>query len=379
MKTSNKINRRKFLNQFSKISCASLLATNSPFFNLQAGTDKKSAHKFEARWYKKLPHKKVECQLCPRKCVVDDRERGYCGVRENWDGIYYTLVHSNPCTYHVDPIEKKPLFHFLPGTTAFSIATVGCNVDCKFCQNWQISQVRPEQVENMDMPPRKVVQMAKDYSSPSIAYTYTEPVVFSEYMYDTALEGRKKGIKSVMISNGYIMEEPMRELTEVLDAVKVDLKAFTEKYYQELVAGELKPVLDTLVLLRKLEIWTEIVYLVVPTHNDGDKELTELSKWIKSNLGNDIPVHFTRFYPQYQLRNLPPTPVKTLERARSIATAEGLNFVYVGNIPGHPGEHTYCPNCKTKVIERRGYLISRDRISNGKCENCNHNIPGIWK
>jgi pyruvate formate lyase activating enzyme len=370
--------RRDFITHCGILGCGALLTPqrSSPFLtNLRAADAK---HQFEARWYEKLPHKKVKCTLCPRECVVDDRERGYCGVRENWDGIYYTLVHSNPCTYHIDPIEKKPLFHFLPGTDAFSVATVGCNVDCKFCQNWQISQIRPEQAQNIDLPPEKMVQMTKEAGAPSIAYTYTEPVVFSEYMYDSAYAGNKAGIKSVMISNGYIQEQPMRELAEVLSAVKVDLKAFTEKYYQEVVVGELKPVLDILVLLRKLSMWTEIVYLVVPTLNDGDQELIDLSKWMKNELGPDVPVHFTRYYPQYKLKNLPPTPVKSLERAREIALAEGMHYVYVGNVPGHAGEHTYCPNCQEILIKRKGFWIMDNKILNGKCPSCQTIIPGVW-
>ena len=345
---------------------------------LRNGYTNDASHRFEARWYEKIPDKRVKCKLCPRECLVDDRERGYCGVRENWDGIYYTLVHSNPCTYQVDPIEKKPLFHFLPGTTAFSLATVGCNVDCQFCQNWQISQIRPEQAENMDLPPRQVAQFARDSGTPSIAYTYTEPVVFAEYMYDSAVEGNKLGLKSVMISNGYIQEASMRECAKVLSAVKIDLKAFSEKYYQEIVTGELKPVLNTLVLLRKLNIWTEIVYLVLPTLNDSDREFRDLARWLKTELGNDVPIHFTRFHPQYKMQNLPPTPVKTLERAREISLSEGLHFVYVGNIPGHSGEHTYCPKCNTIIIQRKGFWILENRIKNGKCPDCNTLIPGIW-
>jgi pyruvate formate lyase activating enzyme len=220
--------------------------------------------------------------------------------------------------------------------------------------------------------------MSEESNARSIAYTYSEPVIFSEYMLDCAIAGNKRGIKSVMISNGYIQEKPMRELTEVLSAVKIDLKAFTEKYYREIVAGELKPVLDTLVLLKTLNVWTEIVYLVVPSLNDGEEELRNLSKWISNNLGQDVPVHFTRYYPQYKLQNLPPTPVKTLERARDIAISEGIQFVYVGNVPSHPGEHTYCPGCGTRLIERQGYWIKENRISGDKCPDCSQVIPGIW-
>ena len=378
MSLNIKINRREFITNCGRLGSASLLCSVAPTSVISAASGKNPEHQHEARWYEKIPHKKVKCTLCPRECVVDDRERGYCGVRENWDGIYYTLVHSNPCTYHNDPIEKKPLFHFLPGTNAFSIATVGCNVDCQFCQNWQISQIRPEQADNLDLPPSRIARMARESGSPTIAYTYTEPVVFAEYMLDCAIAGHETGVKSVMISNGYIQEEPMRELAKVLDAVKIDLKAFTEDYYRDIVAGELKPVLDTLVLLKKLEIWTEIVYLVVPTLNDGDKELRELSQWIINNLGPDVPIHFTRYYPQYKLQNLPPTPVKTLERAREIALSEGIGFAYVGNVPKHPGEHTYCPGCQEILIKRQGFWILENKIKRGQCPKCDTHIPGIW-
>jgi len=378
MNNKNHINRRDFLQKCSLLGCGTIVssATVSPLLVRAFAGD--TEHRFEARWYEKIPDKRVKCKLCPRECLVDDRERGYCGVRENWDGIYYTLVHSNPCTYHVDPIEKKPLFHFLPGTAAFSLATVGCNVDCQFCQNWQISQIRPEQADNLDLSPRQVAQLARDSAAPSIAYTYTEPVVFAEYMYDSAVEGNKLGIKSVMISNGYIQETAMRECAKVLSAVKIDLKAFSEKYYQEIVSGELKPVLNTLVLLHKLNIWTEIVYLVLPTLNDSDKEFRDLARWLKTELGTDVPIHFTRFHPQYKMQNLPPTPVKTLERAREIAMSEGLHFVYVGNVPGHDAEHTYCPKCGKILIQRKGFWILENKIKKGKCPDCNTLIPGIW-
>jgi pyruvate formate lyase activating enzyme len=376
MNQKNKIGRRKFLGQLGGTGCLLLSSGLAP--SLMGFPAEKNTHQFEAHWYEKQAYKKVLCKLCPRECKIDDRERGYCGVRENWDGIYYTLVYAKPCTYHVDPIEKKPLFHFLPGTVAFSLATVGCNVDCKFCQNWQISQIRPEQVENFDLSPEQIAGMAAQAGAPSIAYTYSEPVIFAEYMYDTAVAGNNKHLKSVMISNGYIQEKPMRELATVLSAVKIDLKAFTEKYYQDIVDGELKPVLDTLVLLKKLEIWTEIVYLVVPTYNDSENEITQLSRWMKNNLGTEVPIHFTRFYPQYKMQNLPPTPTKTLENARQIALSEGIKFVYIGNVPGHAGENTYCPKCHKVLIERQGFYINSNNIKNGKCPFCGMVIPGIW-
>lgn len=332
----------------------------------------------EAKYYEKQPHKKIKCKLCPRECVIDDRERGYCGVRENRGGVYYTLVHSRVCAAHVDPIEKKPFFHFHPGTLAFSIATAGCNVNCKMCQNWEISQVRPEQVRNVYLPPRRAAEMAKESRCGAIAYTYSEPVIFFEYLLDVARAGHAAGIPSAVVTGGYIRPEPLKELCGAADAIKVDLKAFSEKFYKEVVNGELKPVLEALVLIRKLGMWSEIVYLVIPTLNDGDAEFLGLAKWVKAELGPDVPVHFTRFHPEYLLKNLPPTPVKTLERAKSIADAEGLHYVYVGNVPGHPAENTYCPRCRKAVVERQGYDVGGVHISKGKCQFCQQPVAGVW-
>lgn len=329
-------------------------------------------------YYKKLEDVRVECQLCPRGCKIADLERGYCGVRENRGGTYYTLVHSRVCALHVDPIEKKPFFHYLPGAPALSIATAGCNVECKFCQNWQISQFRPEQVDSIKLTPNDVIEHAKKSYSPTIAYTYSEPVIFYEFMYDTARAARQEGISSVVVSNGYIKEEPLVELCKYLDAVKIDLKAFTEKFYKETCSGELEPVLETLLTLKRLGMWFELVVLIVPTLNDGEKELKEMCNWVYNELGPDVPVHFSRFHPTYKIKNLPPTPVRTLERARGIALEAGLNFAYIGNVPGHEGENTYCPDCKEVVIKRVGYTIVHNTIRDGKCHNCEHPIAGVW-
>ncbi len=332
----------------------------------------------EAKYYKKLEHKEIECQLCPRECKVGDRERGYCGCRENKEGTYYTLVHSYPCSFNKDPIEKKPLFHFLPGSDAFSIATAGCNMNCKFCQNWEISQVRPEQLRNIYLPPGDVVAYAQQSGSRSIAYTYSEPIVFYEYMLDTAIAGRKRGIKSVVITAGYVKHDPWLELIKEVDAIKVDFKAFTEEFYEEICDSKLKPVMDALIDLSKSGIWYEIVYLMVPTLNDDMKKVREMCKWMVADLGKDVPLHFTRFHPMYLLKNLPPTPVSSLGRAREIAMEEGMNFVYVGNVRGHAGEHTYCPQCREVVIGRIGYTITQMNLENGKCKSCGNPIPGVW-
>lgn len=332
----------------------------------------------EASFYEKLPNKKIRCQLCPRQCEIDESERGYCGVRENRDGTYYTLVWSRPCTHHVDPIEKKPFFHFHPGSSAFSIATAGCNVNCRFCQNWEISQVRPEQIRSIYLPPHELAAMARSNDCASIAYTYSEPVIFYEYMSAAAEAGHRLGVKSVVVTGGYIMKPPLEELCKRVDAIKVDVKAFSEKYYREVVNGELKPVLEALSTMKKCGVWTELVYLLVPTLNDSDEELKNLARFVRTELGKETPLHFSRFFPQYMLKNLPPTPLSSLERAKGIADAEGLEYVYIGNVANHPAENTYCPACGTCVIERTGYLIRANRLDKGRCSKCQGNIPGVW-
>jgi len=344
-----------------------------------AGTENDALFTVEAKFYQKLAERKIKCKLCPRECVVGDKERGYCGVRENRGGVYYTLVHSRVCAAHVDPIEKKPLFHYLPGTIAFSLATAGCNVNCKFCQNWEISQSRPEQVPSEFVPPQRVAELAKHYDCPTIAYTYSEPVIFAEYLMDAADAGHAAGIRSVVVSNGYMQEDSLKAAYGKMDAVKIDLKSFSESYYRQVVSGQLKPVLDSLVTLRKMGKWTEIVYLVLPTLNDSDAEFRGLAQWIKANLGVDVPLHFTQFHPEYLLRNLPITPVPTLERAKAIADAEGLHYVYIGNVPGNPAQNTYCPRCRKMLVERVGFTASQILIRNNSCPFCSQRIPGIWQ
>jgi pyruvate formate lyase activating enzyme len=332
----------------------------------------------EARYYVKLEDGGIECRLCPRRCMITDLERGYCGVRENRGDVYYTLVYGLPCAFNIDPIEKKPLFHFHPGTTALSLATAGCNCNCKFCQNWDISQSRPEQTSNLDLPPEEIVKICRTQRVPSIAYTYSEPIIFYEYMYDTARLGHEQNIKSVMITGGYIEKEPLVDLLQHLDAVKVDLKAIRNQFYKDLVDAELKPVLEALVEIKKAGVWLEIVNLVIPTLNDTDDEFKEMARWIKESLGADTPVHYSRFHPQYLIKNLPPTPRETLQRAHDISRAEGLEYVYLGNLPGHPAESTYCPKCGGILIQRRGYRILQNRLIKGKCPDCEHLIPGIF-
>ena len=332
----------------------------------------------EASHYKKLEHKEVQCLLCPRQCVVGDRERGYCGVRENRLGTYYTLVYNRPCTARPDPIEKKPFYHFHPRSLAYSLATAGCNMNCKYCQNWEISQVRPEQVRDFLLTPQGCARQALDLGCLSIAYTYTEPVIFWEYMYDISAEAKKAGNKNVMVSAGFVEEKPLRDLLTRMDAVKIDLKAFSEKYYQEVCRGRLDPVLRTLKVIRQAGVWLEIVYLVLPTMNDGPKEIQSLCAWIQKELGPDVPIHFTRFQPTYLMKNLPPTPVDTLERLTEIARTQGLRYVYIGNVPGHSDENTFCPACGARLIHRTGYNVRVEALRGGACGKCGQKIPGVW-
>ncbi len=375
--------RRLFLKCMGCTTCVTAASQTGLLPDILGGIQNAAAFDYtkklsnvEARYYKKLKDGGIECELCPRHCMVTDLERGYCGVRENQKDKYITLVYGLPCSLNIDPIEKKPLFHFHPGTTAFSLATAGCNSNCKFCQNWEISQVRPEQTDNIDLSPAAVVDVCTSRKVPTIAYTYSEPIVFYEYMYDTTVLGHKNDIKSVMITGGYIEEKPLADLLVHLDAVKVDLKAIRENYYRDIVNAELKPVLDGLVQTRKSGVWLEIVYLVVPTLNDTESEFKELARWIKANLGTDVPLHFSRFHPQYLLKNLPPTPISTLETAWNICRAEGLEYVYIGNVRGHPAESTYCPSCGKKVIDRNGYRIRQYNLKGNRCKYCDNEIPG---
>ena len=331
-----------------------------------------------ARWYRKLPEEWVQCGLCPHGCKISDGERGTCGARENRRGTLFTLVHSRPCSVAVDPIEKKPFFHVLPGAKALSLATPGCNFECKCCQNWEIAQARPEQIRTATFTPADVAAAARRSGARLVACTYTEPVIFSEYVFDIALAGRAAGLRTVVVSNGYIQEEPLRDLCGVLSAYKVDLKAFTERFYKEHCGGELKPVLDTLRRLRKHGVWTEIVVLVIPTLNDGVREIRDLARFVAGELGGEVPLHFTRFHPTYRLANLPATPVGTLERARDVALGEGLSFVYLGNVPGHAGERTTCPGCHGRLVRRVGMVTVENRLKDGSCPDCHRKIPGIW-
>ncbi|MEA3369117.1 MAG: AmmeMemoRadiSam system radical SAM enzyme [Candidatus Ratteibacteria bacterium] len=332
----------------------------------------------EASFYKKLDKKAVSCLLCPRRCRIPEGERGFCRVRLNKGGKLFTITYGCPCAVHIDPVEKKPLFHVLPGSAVFSIASAGCNLKCKFCQNWTISQTTPEYTYNYNLPPEEVVAAAKRKRCLSIAYTYTEPTSFYEYMLDTAKAARKQGVFNLFHSCGYINPEPLRKISQYLDAGNVDLKGFSGDFYQKACSAELQPVLETLKILKEEGVWIEITNLVIPTLNDESGLIKEMCLWIRDNLGEDVPLHFSRFHPDYKMRNLPPTPLKTLEHAHRTAKEAGLKYVYIGNVPGHPAENTYCPKCGKILIERRGYTVLQNNIKEGCCKFCREPIAGIW-
>jgi len=320
----------------------------------------------------------VKCQLCAQNCLIEEGARGRCRARINVGGELKSLVYGRPISVHVDPIEKKPLYHFLPGSRAFSLATSGCPLRCKFCQNWEISQARPEDYASEFIEPARVVRAAATRGAPVIAFTYNEPTVFTEYLTDIARVAAKQQRRCVLISCGFMNEAPLAEMCEVLDAIKIDLKGFSKAFYRDVCQAELDPVLRSIKQVAKSGTHLELVNLVVPTLNDSPQMLTELAKWVVGEIGPDVPVHFTRFHPDYQLLNLPPTPVATLQRARDIALEQGMHFPFVGNVPGHPGNHTYCPGCGEPVVERVGFFVKTLRIKDGRCKSCSREIAGVW-
>jgi pyruvate formate lyase activating enzyme len=321
----------------------------------------------------------VQCELCPKGCLLASGQSGECRVRVNIDGVLRSVVYGYPCSVNIDPMEKKPLFHFLPGTPVFSLATVGCNLHCKNCQNWEISQANPEDSQAMACPPEKVVALTRQYNCTSIAYTYTEPIVYYEYTYDTAKLAREAGIRNALVTAGYVNDGPWRELLQHVDAARVDLKSMSDAFYRDVCSASLKPVQNALVTARSMGVHVEVVNLVIPTLNDKPDEIRELARWVRVNLGAEVPVHFSGFAPMYKMQHLPPTSPQTLESAREIALAEGLKHVYIGNRRSEKGQNTYCSGCGALLIERVGYTIMQNRLQAGRCPDCGREIYGVWK
>ncbi len=366
------ISRRRFL---ERIGCGMAGCAMTAAF---ASADDEGPAPHEAGFYEKLDGGLVRCTLCPHLCVVSDGRRGRCRVRENRGGTYYSLVYGRPSAIHLDPIEKKPFFHVYPGSSSYSIATVGCNMDCRFCQNWELSQADPDDAVVPYRAPSDIAGAAAASGARTISFTYTEPTVFLEYMLDCARAGLERGIESVMVSSGFISEEAQRALFPVMKAVKIDLKAFTDSFYSKICGGRIQPVLDSLKRLAGSGVWYEIVVLIIPTLNDSDEELGRMTGWIARELSRDVPVHFSRYHPTYKMVNIPPTPLQTLQRARRIAMEQGCRFVYIGNIEVRDEQYTFCPACGKAVIKRYGYRIVENSIRERSCEFCGKSIPGVW-
>ncbi len=320
----------------------------------------------------------VRCELCANRCLLKPGERGECHARINVDGRLRTLVYGRPIAIHVDPIEKKPFFHFLPGSDAFSLATSGCALHCRFCQNWEISQSKPEDYRVEYTPPEAIVNRTEKHHVPIIAFTYNEPTIFTEYLLDIAHLAREEGLRSVLVSCGFMTEVPLAEMCESLDAIKIDLKGFSEQFYDKVCQAHLQPVLRSIRQVHRSGTHLELVNLVVPTLNDTEEMMRGLIRWVLDELGPDVPVHFTRFHPDYQLVNLPPTPVETLEAVWNLARDEGMHYAYVGNVPGHPGNNTWCPQCGALVIERQGFFVVGRHLDAGTCAHCGTPIAGVW-
>ncbi len=332
----------------------------------------------EGYCYQQLPGGAVVCGICPHGCVLDKGDRSICRSKVNFNGKLYSLAYGNPCSVNVDPIEKKPLFHFYPKTTAFSIAAAGCNFRCLNCQNWQISQFKPEEVKSYDLFPDAVVQKAKQANAASIAYTYSEAITYFEYMMDTARLAKENNLYNLWISNGYINPDPLLDLCKVIDAANINLKSYSDQIYRTLNGGTLDPVLNTFKTLHQQGVHVELTTLVVPGYVDDPDMFAAMCDWILSNIGPDHPMHLLRFFPNYKLDRLPPTPVDTLTRFRNTAMKKGIRYVYVGNVAGHEGNHTYCHHCGKLIVERAGFMIPTYHIENGKCKFCGTIIPGKW-
>ncbi len=336
---------------------------------------------FEARFYEKFEEEKVQCHLCAHECKIDPGKRGICHVRENQGGTLYTLAYGKVVAENIDPIEKKPLFHFLPGSRSYSIATAGCNFMCLHCQNYDISQyprLHGGRIIGEERSPEAIVAHALASHSASISYTYTEPTIFMEYAQDTALLAREQGLRNVFVSNGFMTEASAAALATFIDGDNIDLKSMRDDFYRKVCKARLQPVLDTIVRLKQAGVWLEVTTLVIPGHNDSEEELTEIAQFIKG-VGVGVPWHVTAFRPTFKMMDRPPTPPATLEKARDIGLKAGLRYVYTGNIPGQMGENTYCYACGELLIQRLGYTIRSYKLKDGQCSKCQTPIDGVWK
>jgi pyruvate formate lyase activating enzyme len=350
-----------------------------PLVREEKGLVRGAVYAQEAMYYKRLPDRYVQCVLCYHQCKISPGEVGFCRARTNKDGTLYTFAFSNPCAVHVESIEKEPFYHFLPGTINLSIAIAGCNLRCNFCQNWLITQFSPIESMNYFRSPKDILELATINSCPTINFTYSEPTIFYEYMFEIAKLAKSSGIKNICHTNGLMNEEPLRNLCKILDAICVDLKGFEENFYQDICSGSLEPVLKNLKIIREEGVHLEIVTLVIPEINDNLAVIERMCHWIIENLGPDVPLHFLKFHPRYKLSNLNSTHLEILERAREVASSCGLHYSYISNIPAHPAKATYCPECKNILIERESNEIISNEIKDERCRYCNFKIAGLWK
>ncbi len=332
-----------------------------------------------AMFFRKLEGHLIQCELCFRRCSIPDGRRGFCRVRENQKGELRSLVYGRPAGLQIDPIELEPMYHMVPGHKNLCVYTASCNFRCKHCQNWSISQSAPEQIRALKYTPKEIVEITLQQGCQSLSHSINEPTVFFEMMLEVAQQAKQKGLLTLCHTNGGIARGPLIELLKYLDGVTVDLKSFNPKFYEEISEAKIEPVLETIKTIRESGKHLEIVNLVIPTLNDDMADIRRMCKWIVTSLGTDTPIHFTRFSPQYKMTHLPPTPIKTLEEAMGIAKSEGMKYVYVGNVVGHPANSTYCSKCKKRIIERTHFIVLKNQVREGRCPFCNEKIPGIWK
>jgi pyruvate formate lyase activating enzyme len=374
--TTQEMNKREFLKQGLAATGA---ITCSPLMSF-AGTAGEKLWKWskEGLYWSPTP-RGAKCLICPNECVIKEGEAGVCHNRVNHEGKIYSIAYGNPCAVNIDPVEKKPLNHFLPGSRALSIATAGCNLACMNCQNWTISQSSPKETQNYDLMPDKLIAETIVNKCESIAYTYSEPISFYEYTLDSAMLAREQGIKNILVTAGYINEAPLRQFCKYIDAANVDLKSFSNDIYLKMSAGTLQPILNTLKIMAELGVWLEITNLIVPGWTDDPDMIKRMCNWLAKNGLASYPLHFSRFHPEHKLTQLPSTPVAVLTKAREIAISEGIKYVYVGNVPGLEAQNTYCPKCHELIIERRGFTIVQKNLVKGGCKKCGEKIPGVWE
>jgi len=368
------LTRRGFLTQSARAAAACTIGSRSDRALAQPRPEPR-----EARFYKRLPDGKANCRLCFRQCVIAQGSRGFCRNRENRGGTLYSMVYGRAAAVQLDPIEKEPMFHNLPGTDILCTGTASCNFRCKFCQNWHLSQRAPEELDSITLhtSPEDIVKAAREAGA-GLSFTYNEPTVFYEFMYEIARIGKEQGLNTIFHTNGGMQADPLKALLAHMCGVTVDLKGFTADYYKDVSFAQMSPVLETVKLIKREGKWLEIVNLMVPTLNDDVKMIQEMCRWIRENLGPEVPLHFSRFFPAYRMTHLPPTPIRILEQAREIAVKEGMQFVYVGNVPGHRFNSTFCPKCNRVIVSRFHFTVMNVNIQNGKCWYCGYPIPGLW-